>query len=96
MQSALGAAAPTDNVSETGTTITEDGSQAISEEAEPASLPTPPAPPPQEVNLLGFDDEYDSPAAVVAGVGLASGPRIKLFGAAAAAAPKGLFACLCW
>jgi hypothetical protein len=71
-----------DNVSEMGTTITEDGSQAISDAgdleptqqqtAEPSLLlgadqPPPPAPVPQEANLLGFDDLEDMPTTTPAG-----------------------------
>jgi hypothetical protein len=60
--------APQDNVSEMGTTITEDGSQAISDndpDAQPEPVPEPvrePTPPPAEMDLLGFDDYSDAPA----------------------------------
>jgi hypothetical protein len=58
--------APQDNVSEMGTTITEDGSQAISDadpDAQPelVSAPVPEPPRPTEMDLLGFDDYSDAP-----------------------------------
>eukprot|EP00428_Durinskia_dybowskii_P062251 CAMPEP_0170368766 /NCGR_PEP_ID=MMETSP0117_2-20130122/7628_1 /TAXON_ID=400756 /ORGANISM="Durinskia baltica, Strain CSIRO CS-38" /LENGTH=966 /DNA_ID=CAMNT_0010623447 /DNA_START=129 /DNA_END=3029 /DNA_ORIENTATION=+ len=66
------AATAADAYSEMGTTISEDGSKAISDEGDQAQLPSEleqppepepvplPPPPPAEMNLLGFDD-YDEP-----------------------------------